>query len=105
MIINHNRFIIVIKMDMTETLVTDMRHVSELLVPRFGRPVLLCLGRMPRARGTAAYVRDGYGAFGKPKFECGCCEILVFRVRGVRQNLYVFSLYRNPDLTGFFTVY
>ena len=46
----------------------------------------------------AAYVRDGYGAFRQPKFECGCCEILVFRVCGVRQNLYVFSLYRNPDL-------
>ena len=53
---------------------------------------------MPRARGVAAYVRDGYGAFRQPKLECGCCEMLVFRVCGVRQNLYVYSLYRNPDL-------
>ena len=75
-----------------------MRHVSELLVPGLGRPVLLCRGRMPRARGMAAYVRDGYGAFRQPKFECGCCEMLFFRVCGVRQNLYVYSLYRNPDL-------
>ena len=52
---------------------------------------------MPRARGIAAYVRDGYGAFRQPKFECGCGEMLVFRVCGVRQNLYVFSLSRNPD--------
>ena len=73
----------------SETLLSDSCHVSELLVPRFGRPVL-CRGRMPRARGMAAYVRDGYGAFRQPKFECGCCEMLVFRV--VRQNLYVFSL-------------
>ena len=29
---------------------------------------------------------------------CGCCEILVFSVCVVRQNLYVFSPYRNPDL-------
>ena len=65
----------------SETLVSDMRHVSELLVPGFGRPVLLCLGRMPRARGLAAYVRDGY-AFRQPKFECGCCEMPVFRVCG-----------------------
>ena len=72
--------------------------MSELLVPGFGRPVLLCRGMMPRARGMAAYVRDGYGAFRQPKFECGCCEMLVFRVCCVRQNLYVFSLYRNPDL-------
>ena len=73
----------------SETLVSDMRHVSELLVPGFGCPVLLCRGRMPRARGMAAYVRDGYGAFRQPKFECGCCEMLVFRVCGVRQNLCV----------------
>ena len=46
----------------------------------------------------AAYVRNGYGAFHQPKFECGCCEMMVFRVCGVRQNLYVFSLYLNPDL-------
>ena len=52
---------------------------------------------MPRARGMAAFVRDRYGAFRQPKFECGCCEILVFRVCGARQNLYVFSLYCNPD--------
>ena len=68
------------------------------MVPGFGRPVLLCRGRMPRPRGMAAYVRDGYGASRKPKFECGCCEMLFFRVCGVRQNLYVYSLYRNPDL-------
>ena len=34
----------------------------------------------------------------QPKFKCSCCEMLVFRVCGVRQNLYVFCLYRNPDL-------
>ena len=32
-------------------------------------------------------IRDGYGAFRQPKFECGCCEMLVFIVYGVRQNL------------------
>ena len=79
-----------------------MRHVSKLLIPGFGRPVLLCRGKMPRARVMSAYVQDGYGAFRKRKFECGCCEMLVFSVCGVRQNLYVFSLYRNPDqMTGF----
>ena len=34
-----------------ETLVKDIRHVSELLVPGFGCPVLLCRGRMPRDGG------------------------------------------------------
>ena len=52
----------------SETLVSDMRHVSEVLVPGFCCPVLLCQGKMPRARGMAAYVRDGYGAFCQSKF-------------------------------------
>ena len=82
----------------SETLVSDSRHVSELLVPRFGRLVLLCRGRMHRAREMAAYLRGLYGAFRQPKFECDCCEMMIFRVCGVRQNLYVFSLYRNSDL-------
>ena len=43
----------------SEILVSETSHVSKLLVSRFGRPVLLCLGKMPRARGMAAYVRDG----------------------------------------------
>ena len=68
----------------SETLVSDMRHVSEVLVTGFGRPVLVCRGKMPRARGMAAYVRDGYAAFSQPKFECYCCKMLVFRVCGVR---------------------
>ena len=40
----------------SETLVSDMRHVSEVLVPGFFRHVLLCRGKMPWARGVAAYV-------------------------------------------------
>ena len=72
--------------------------MSELLVPGFGRPVLLCRDGMPRDRGMAAYVREGYGAFRQHKYKCGCCEMLVFRVCGARQNFYVFSLHRNPDL-------
>ena len=50
----------------SETLVSDIRQVSELLVPGFGCPVLLCRGKRPRARGMAGYVQDGYGAFANP---------------------------------------
>ena len=82
----------------SETLVSDIRHVSELLVPGFGCPLLLCQSKMPQARLMVAYIRYGYGAFHQPKFECGCCEMLVFRVCDTRQNLYVYSFYRNPDL-------
>ena len=72
--------------------------MSEFLVPGFGCPVLLCRDVIPRARGMAAYVQDGYGAFRQPKFECGCCEMLVFSVCGAKRNFYVFSQYRSPDL-------
>ena len=68
------------------------------MVDGIGRPDLLCRGRTPRARGMVSYVQDGYGAFHQPKLECGCCEMLFFRVRGARQNLYVVSLYRNFHL-------
>ena len=51
----------------SETLVSDRRHLSELMVPGFGRPVLLCRDGVPRARGMAAYVRDGYREFRQPK--------------------------------------
>ena len=40
------------------TLVSDRRHISGLLVPGFGRPILLWRDWMPRARRMAAYVRD-----------------------------------------------
>ena len=46
----------------------------------------------------ARYVREGYETFRQPKFECVFYEMLFFRVCGVIQNIYVFSLYSNPDL-------
>ena len=82
----------------SETLVSDRCHISEFLVAGFRRNVLLCRDGMPQAHGMAAYVRDGYGAFRQPKFWCGCCEMLVFRVCAAMQNINVLSLYRNPDL-------
>ena len=62
----------------SKTLVSDMRHVSELLVSGFDLPVLLCQGKMPRAVGLAAYERDGYRAFHQPKFQCGCLRSAVY---------------------------
>ena len=68
-----------------------MRHMLELLFQGFGGLVLLCRGRMPRAQWMVAYVQDVYGAFLQPKFECGC-EMLIYRICGVRHNLFVQSL-------------
>ena len=82
----------------SETIVSDMRHVLELLVPGFSCPVLSCRGMMPRTIRMGAYVKDGHGAVRRLKFECGCYEILCFGVCSARQNYYVISFYRNPDL-------
>ena len=38
----------------SDSLVSDTHHLSDLLVPGFGRPVLLCRDKMPRARGMVA---------------------------------------------------
>ena len=38
----------------SETLVSDMRHMFKVLVPGFCRPLMLCWGKMPRAREMAA---------------------------------------------------
>ena len=70
----------------------------EIAGSRVWSPCLAVPRQDASARGMAAYVRDGYGAFRQPKFECGCCEMLVIRVCGARQNVYMFTLYRNPDL-------
>ena len=82
---------------LVETLVSDLCHVSDSLVPGFGHTVL-CRDRMSRALGLATYMRDEYGAFRQHEFSCDCSEMLVFRVCGAKQNFYVFSLYHNPDL-------
>ena len=67
----------------SETLVSDLHHVSELLVPGFGRPVLL-------AGQAASCPWDGgicmRWIFANQKFECGCCEMLVVMVCGLRQK-------------------
>ena len=65
---------------------------------RIWTPCLVVPGQEASGPKDDAYVRDGYGSFRQPKFECGYCEMLVFMVCGVRKNLYVFSLYHNPDL-------
>ena len=81
----------------SETLVSNMRHVSELLIPGFKKPILLRRDAIPRARGMAVYVRNGYSA-SKTSYACTCHEMQVMKVCGKQNNFYLFSLYRNPDL-------
>ena len=72
----------------SETLVLHMRHVLELLVPGFGHSVLLCRGKMPRH--TYEMVTEH---FANPNLSVDVAKCCFFSVCGVRQNLYVYSLY------------
>ena len=80
-----------------ETLVSARRHASELLLPGFGRPALSLRDVRPGARGLVMYVRKGFPAFRRAKYECTCCEMMVVRVCGSRQNFYLFGAYRNAE--------
>ena len=65
----------------------------------FGRPVLFCRDRMiSGSRDGCICTRWIYTEyFANPNLS-GCCEMLDFRVCGLRQNFNEFSLYRNPNL-------
>ena len=92
----------------SETLVSDLRHPSEILIPGFNKPILLKRDNIPRRRdnndnnhrrqGMAVYIRKKYPASHKTKYECGCHEVQVLKVSGRHNNFYVFSIYRNPTL-------
>ena len=81
----------------SETLVSEMRHVSELVIPGFKKPVLLKRNAINRAQGMAAYIRKDFPACRQTSYECKCHEIQVFKVCGRTNNFYLFSVYRNPD--------
>ncbi len=82
----------------SETLVSKQRHLSEVRVPGFSRPIVLYRNCRPRVRGMAVYVRDGFCASVYKSHICDCCELQVVRICGGRMNFYVFSVYRNPDI-------
>ena len=81
----------------SETLVSGMRHVSELLIPGFKKPILFNRNTIHRAQGMAAYIRKDFPASRKANYECRCHEVQVFKVCGKTNNFYLFSVYRNPD--------
>ena len=81
----------------SETLVSDRRHVSELLLPNFNKPSLLLRNSIERAQGLCIYTRTGFNAFRCSKYECGCHEFMVVRVCSRFNNFYIFSAYRNPN--------
>ena len=81
----------------SETLVSNFRHIAELSIPGFKRPILFKRNEINRAQGMVAYIRSGCSASHKAIFECGCHEVQIINVCGNHNNFYLFSVYRNPD--------
>ena len=81
----------------SETLVSNRRHSSELILPNFNKPLQLLRNSLPRAQGLCLYTRVGFNASRFKKYECGCHEIMITRVCSRFNNFYIFSLYRNPN--------
>ena len=84
----------------SETLVSNFRHTSEILIPGFNKPFILRRNSFPRACGMCIYVKSGFCATRFKKFKCWCHEIMVIRICSRFNNFYVFSLYRKPDLNN-----
>ena len=70
----------------SETLVSSRRHILKLMVPEFGRPMLLLMGEVVRFSGLAVYVRDGFLAYRKRSYKCGCCEVIAVKIRSYSHN-------------------
>ena len=81
----------------SETLVLNFRHIAELSIPGFKRPILLKRNEINRAQGMAVYIRSGCSASHKASFECGCHETQIIKVCGKHNNFYLVSVYRNTD--------
>ena len=82
----------------SETLVSNRRHLSEVRIAGFSGPQQRLLGSIPRARGSALYIREGVTATRQLCYECKCHEMMVVRICGNVSNIYVFAVYRNPGL-------
>ena len=81
----------------SETLVSELL-VSELLVDGFRRPALLCRGTMTRAKRWQHTCEMDMEHFANPNLCVAVDNCCFFMVCGVRQNFYVFNLYRKPKL-------
>ena len=59
----------------SETLVSNFRHIAELSIPGFKRPILFICNEINRTQGMAVYIRNGCSASHKATFECGYHEV------------------------------
>ena len=65
---------------MSETLVSSHRHLSELLIPSFGKPMQRLWGSLPGSMGMVVHVCDRFAVSRQSAFECCYCEVIVVRL-------------------------
>ena len=82
---------------LAETLVSNNKAKSEFLIPGFNGPEFIYRRGIPHAQGMAVYSRTGQPVYRQKSLECGCHEILCFKIFSKFHNIYIFSLYRNPN--------
>ena len=61
----------------SETLVSDQRHLSEILMPGFCKPVLIRRRELAGSQDMAVYVMKRCSASRQPRFECACHEAMI----------------------------
>ena len=70
-------------------------HISELIIPAFGRPMQLLRGEVDRFRGLIVCVSDGFSAHRQRGYECGHWKVVVVRICSSSHNFNVFGVFRN----------
>ena len=83
----------------SEIIVSSKHHISEFMVPCFGRPMQLLRGEVNRFRGLAVYVLDGFPAYRQRSYECKCCDVIVVGICSSSHNFNVFGVYQKTDLS------
>ena len=68
------------------------RHIFDLIIAGFSRPMQLLKDEVERFRGLAAYVRHGFSAYRQRNYKCGCCEVILVRICSSSHNFYVFGV-------------
>ena len=70
------------------------------MVSGFGRPMQLLIDKVDRFQGLTLCMCDGFSTHRQLGYECGCCEVIVFRVCSSSHDFRILCVWRhrNTDL-------
>ena len=82
-----------------QRLISSRRHIAELMISGFCRPMQLLRGEVNRFQNLAVHVRGDFSAYRQYGYKCGCCEAIVVKICSSSHNFYVNDVYWNLDLS------